>query len=390
MKLVSIVGARPQFVKIAPVCRAIAAHNLAGGEPIEDVIVHTGQHYDPGMSDVFFEELQIPRADFHLDVGSAPHGVQTARMMEGIESLLLEAGADAVVVYGDTNSTIAGALAAAKMHVPVVHVEAGLRSFNRRMPEEINRVATDHISDLLLAPTPTAMRHLKTEHLDARSAFTGDVMLDAVRHNLATAEVRSRVLAEFDLANGSYGVVTLHRAENTSGARLRAALELLNAVADRGISLVFPVHPRTRAALAAVSDGWIAHPRLRLIPVLGYLDMLWLVRNARLVLTDSGGLQKEALFLGSPCITLRDETEWPETVEAGGNVIAGLDPQRVLDAVSRILSVRRDGPPLTCASNNGLATVMPQTGSSRRSRASWRIIGRVHRLQRRQPDGVPA
>lgn len=342
MKLVSIVGARPQFVKIAPVCRAIAAHNLAGGEPIEDVIVHTGQHYDPGMSDVFFEELQIPRADFHLDVGSAPHGVQTARMMEGIESLLLEAGADAVVVYGDTNSTIAGALAAAKMHVPVVHVEAGLRSFNRRMPEEINRVATDHISDLLLAPTPTAMRHLKTEHLDARSAFTGDVMLDAVRHNLATAEVRSRVLAEFDLANGSYGVVTLHRAENTSGARLRAALELLNAVADRGISLVFPVHPRTRAALAAVNDGWIAHPRLRLIPVLGYLDMLWLVRNARLVLTDSGGLQKEALFLGSPCITLRDETEWPETVEAGGNVIAGLDPQRVLDAVSRIVSVRRD------------------------------------------------
>ncbi|MGQ0430512.1 MAG: non-hydrolyzing UDP-N-acetylglucosamine 2-epimerase [Gammaproteobacteria bacterium] len=334
MKLVSVVGARPQFVKIAPVCRAIAAHNAEGGARIEDLIVHTGQHYDPGMSDVFFDELDIPRASHHLGVGSGPHGAQTARMMQGIESLLLEQRPGAVVVYGDTNSTIAGALAAAKLHVPVVHVEAGLRSFNRRMPEEINRIATDHISDLLLAPTPTAMRHLQSEQLGERSVFTGDVMLDAVRHNLALAEARSRAVDELGLEPGAYGVVTLHRAENTSAARLRMALDLLNAVAARGMPLVFPVHPRTQAMLAGGIEGWRPHANLRLVAVLGYLDMLQLVRHAQLVLTDSGGLQKEALFLGTPCITLRDETEWTETVEAGGNVVTGLNESRVLKAVA--------------------------------------------------------
>jgi UDP-N-acetylglucosamine 2-epimerase len=341
-RLVSVVGARPQFVKIAPVCRAITAHNAGGGPPIEDVIVHTGQHYDPGMSDVFFDELQIPRAGYHLGVGSGPHGAQTARMLVGIESLLRELKPGAIVVYGDTNSTIAGALAAAKLHLPVVHVEAGLRSFNRRMPEEINRIATDHISDLLLAPTPTAMRHLQSEHLGDRSVFTGDVMLDAVRHNLVLAESRSRVLETLGLVPGGYGVVTLHRAENTGADRLRAALELLNAAAAQGPPLVFPVHPRTRAMLAGAAGGWRAHADLRLVEVLGYLDMLRLVRHARVVLTDSGGLQKEALFLGAPCITLRDETEWPETVEAGGNVVAGLDAARVLAALAQA-GARRGG-----------------------------------------------
>ena len=335
MRLLSVVGARPQFVKIAPVCRAIEAHNSAGGEPVEDLIVHTGQHYDPGMSDVFFEELQIPRARFHLGVGSGPHGAQTARMLEGIESLLLEHHPDAMVVYGDTNSTIAGALAAAKLHVPVVHVEAGLRSFNRAMPEEINRIATDHMSDLLLAPTPTAMRHLQAERLADRAVFTGDVMLDAVRHNLELAATRSRVLSQLGLEPGGYAVVTLHRAENTTGERLELALEILNAVADSGLTLIFPVHPRTRAMLDKGVGRWQPHPRLKLVAVLGYLDMLWAVHHARLVLTDSGGLQKEALFLGSPCITLREETEWLETVEAGGNVVTGLDAERVMAAVHR-------------------------------------------------------
>lgn len=335
VKLVSVVGARPQFVKIAPVCRAIAAHNAAGGEPIRDLIVHTGQHYDPGMSDVFFEELQIPRASFHLGVGSGSHGAQTARMLEGIEALLLEHRPDAMVVYGDTNSTIAGALAAAKLHVPVVHVEAGLRSFNRRMPEEVNRIATDHMADLLLAPTPTAMRHLEAERLGERAVFTGDVMLDAVRHNLAIASNRSRVLADLGLEPGAYGVVTLHRAENTTGRWLRAALDLVNEVAAGGLPLVFPVHPRTGNLLNAGVDGWSAHPRLRLAPVLGYLDMLWLVHHSKLVLTDSGGLQKEALFLGAPCITLREETEWLETVESGGNVVTGLDRAKVMAAVAK-------------------------------------------------------
>ena len=335
MKVVSVVGARPQFVKIAPVCRAIAAHNGRGETPIEDVIVHTGQHYDPGMSDVFFDELEIPRANHDLGVGSGPHGEQTARMMTGIETLLLDLKPGAVVVYGDTNSTLAGALAAAKLHVPVVHVEAGLRSFNRRMPEEINRIATDHISDLLLAPTPAALHHLRSEQLDDRSVFTGDVMLDAVRHNLAIAESRSRILDHLGLESGGYGVVTLHRAENTTGSRLRAALDLLNAVAARGTTLVFPVHPRTQAMLEGGIAGWAAHRKLRLVPVLGYLDMLRLVRHAAVVLTDSGGLQKESLFLGTPCVTLRDETEWPETVAAGGNVLTGLDPASVIEAVGQ-------------------------------------------------------
>lgn len=336
MKLVSIVGARPQFVKIAPICRAIASHNTGGGEPIEDLIIHTGQHYDPGMSDVFFEELEIPRAHVDLGVGSGSHAIQTAGMLNGIESILLEVTPDAVIVYGDTNSTIAGALAATKLHIPVAHVEAGLRSFNRRMPEEVNRIATDHVSDLLLAPTPTAMQHLRSEGLGDRSVFTGDVMLDAVRHNHGIAASRSRILEAFGLDAGSYGVVTLHRAENTAGAQLRRALDLLNEVAAQGLTLIFPVHPRTQAQLTVGVEGWSSHARLRLVPVLGYLDMLWLVGNARVVLTDSGGLQKETLFLGTPCLTLREETEWPETVESGGNVVTGLDPAKVLNALSRL------------------------------------------------------
>jgi UDP-N-acetylglucosamine 2-epimerase len=336
MKFVSIVGARPQFVKIAPVCRAVTRHNVAGGVPIEDLIVHTGQHYDPGMSDVFFEELEIPRAHVDLGVGSGPHGAQTAQMLMGIESVLQQVRPDVAVVYGDTNSTIAGALAAAKLHVPVAHVEAGLRSFNRRMPEEVNRVATDHIADLLLAPTPTAMRHLESENLGKRAVFTGDVMLDAVRHNLGIAAVRSRILSELALDRGSYGVVTLHRAENTTASKLGLALQILNGIAAQGLQLVFPVHPRTSNQLAQGLDGWSAHENLRLVPVLGYLDMLWLVHNARCVITDSGGLQKEALFLGTPCVTLRGETEWPETVESGGNVVTGLDLTRVSDALARL------------------------------------------------------
>lgn len=359
MRLISVVGARPQFVKIAPVCRAIAAHNARGDRPIEDLIVHTGQHYDPGMSDVFFDELQIPRATFHLGVGSGSHGVQTARMLEGIEALLLEHRPDAVVVYGDTNSTIAGALAAVKLHVPVVHVEAGLRSFNRGMPEEINRVATDHVSDLLLAPTPTAMRHLEAERLADRAVFTGDVMLDAVRHNLGLAAAGSRILAQLALESGTYGVVTLHRAENTTGTSLRAALDILNGVAASGLPLVFPVHPRTGNLIKAGIAGWRPHAGLKLVPALGYLDMLWLVHHARLVLTDSGGLQKEALFLGTPCVTLREETEWIETVEAGGNIVTGLDAARVADAMGRHAATpagpRAGSPDLTAWFGDGRA-----------------------------------
>jgi UDP-GlcNAc3NAcA epimerase len=333
MRIVSIVGARPQFVKLAPVRRAIERHNAAAAEPIDEVLVHTGQHYDPGMSDVFFDELDLPRAAVDLGVGSGSHARQTAKMLEGIETLLTERRPDAVVVYGDTNSTVAGALAAVKLHIRVVHVEAGLRSFNRAMPEEINRIATDHISDLLLAPTPTAMRNLDAERLAGRAVHTGDVMYDAVLQVRARAKERSNVLARLGLEDASYGVVTLHRAENTTADQLRHILRVLDEVARDYLPLVFPVHPRTTHMLASELAGHAPGPRLKLIEPLGYLDMMRLVDGARLVLTDSGGLQKEAFFLGTPCVTLRGETEWVETVEAGGNVVTGLDRDRVLAAV---------------------------------------------------------
>ena len=337
MRIVSIVGARPQFVKLAPVCRAIERHNTTGGDRIEDCIVHTGQHYDRGMSAVFFEELAIPRAAVELGVGSGTHGQQTARMLERIEALLQKQRPDAVVVYGDTNSTVAGALAASKLHIKVAHVEAGLRSFNRLMPEEINRVATDHMSDLLLAPTPTAMRNLEQERLGERAVFTGDVMYDAVLHARERATGRSSVLERMGVNPYGYGVVTLHRAENTTAPELRRVLTALNEVARRHLPLLFPVHPRTARMLRDELHDWSAVATLRLVEPFGYLDMMRLVDAARLVLTDSGGLQKEAFFLGCPCITLRNETEWVETVEAGGNVVTGIEAEPVLAAVSRWL-----------------------------------------------------
>jgi UDP-GlcNAc3NAcA epimerase len=332
MRIMSIVGARPQFVKLAAVSRAIARKNAQGGR-LEDLIVHTGQHYDPGMSDVFFEELEIPQPAVDLEIGSGSHGAQTARMLEGIERLLLERKVDAVVVYGDTNSTVAGALAAAKLHVPVVHVEAGLRSFNRTMPEELNRIATDHLADVLLAPTPTAMQNLANEGLAQRTTFTGDVMLDAVRYNRALARERSRILEALRLKERGYSVVTLHRADNTEPGQLRPLLDVLNELADGGAPMVFPVHPRTRKVIDTALSGWKPAANFRLIDPLGYLDMLRLVDAADVVLTDSGGLQKEAFFVGRPCITLRTETEWVETVEAGGNLVVGADRSRILEAM---------------------------------------------------------
>lgn len=332
MRIMSIVGARPQFVKLAAISRAVSRAAQRGVD-LEDFIVHTGQHYDPGMSDVFFSELAIPSPNVDLEIGSGSHGVQTARMLEGIEELLVTQRPAAVVVYGDTNSTVAGALAAAKLHVPIVHVEAGLRSFNRRMPEEVNRVATDHMADLLLAPTPAAMRNLRTEGLESRSIVTGDVMLDAVQHALTLAALRSDVLQSLKLARAGFAMVTIHRADNTEPEVLAGLLQALNDLAAGGFQLVFPVHPRTQKVIDTALPDWRPAPGVRLIPPLGYLDTLQLLSSAKFVLTDSGGLQKEAFFVGCPCVTLREETEWVETVEAGGNVLAGSDPQRIRAAV---------------------------------------------------------
>ena len=335
MKIVSIVGARPQFVKLAPLARAIYAHNRdkGKGNSIEHIIVHSGQHYDAGMSDVFFDELQIPKPDYNLKIGSGSHGWQTGRMLESLDELLSNLAPDRVVIYGDTNSTLAGALAAVKRHYRLIHVEAGLRSFNHRMPEEINRIVADHVCDVLLAPTQTAVDNLKMENLAQRTVFTGDVMYDTVLFNSQLAEQRSNVLVRMGLTPGSYGIVTIHRAENTGASQLRNILDTLNTISSKQFRLVFPIHPRTRACLDDQLREWQANAQLQLIEPQGYLDMLKLVANARVVLTDSGGLQKEAFFLNRPCITLREETEWVETVTGGGNIVCGTQTDAVLKAV---------------------------------------------------------
>ena len=352
MKLISIVGARPQFVKIAPVCRAIESHNRevsgqsADKPPLEHLIIHTGQHYDNNMSDVFFDELKLPRADFNLNIGSGPHGQQTGRMLEKIEQVLLETQPDAVIIYGDTNSTVAGALAAAKLHIPVAHVEAGLRSFNRHMPEEINRIAADHISDVLLAPTPTAVTNLETENLAAKTRFTGDIMYDAVLFNRELAKQHDSILQRFNVASGDYGLVTVHRAENTDdNSRLDKLLTAFNEIAASGLKLIFSLHPRTAKQLSSTFPQWKPHSNLQLTEPVGYLDVLCLLTRARVALTDSGGLQKEAFFVGCPCVTLRDETEWVETLTGEGNVLTGADTGKIIDAVGHWQKRFPNGPP---------------------------------------------
>lgn len=325
MKIVSIVGARPQFIKCATVSRELRKLAI-------EVLVHTGQHYDNNMSDVFFRDLDLPQPDYHLGVGSGPHGWQTGEMLGRIEEVLLAEAPDYVLVYGDTNSTMAGALAAAKLHVPVAHVEAGLRSYNREMPEEINRVLTDHISTLLFCPTETAVRNLAQEGITRSVHLVGDVMYDAALKFAELARERSTIMAELNLQPRKYLLATIHRAENADvEANLRNILAGLSRTEER---VVFPVHPRTRKHL----NQWNltksqTSNQLQFLHPVGYLDMLMLEQHARMILTDSGGVQKEAYFLGVPCITLRQETEWVETVETGWNIIAGTDPVQISSAV---------------------------------------------------------
>lgn len=325
LKVLTVVGARPQFIKAAPVSRVLR-------EQHQEVLVHTGQHYDATLSAVFFDELNIPRPDYNLGVGSGPHGAQTGAMLVGIEKVLLEEQPDAVLVYGDTNSTLAGALAAAKLYIPVAHIEAGLRSFNRRMPEEINRVLTDHVARWLFCPTQTAVKNLSAEGVTAGVWNVGDVMVDALNQHLPLARSRSDVLARLGLEAGDYYLMTLHRPINTDDpARLGG---ILRAVGELDRTVVFPIHPRTAHALEATALA--APPRVRLIPPVGYLDMLVLESSACRILTDSGGVQKEAYLLGVPCVTLREETEWVETVEAGWNQLVGADPAAIQAAVNRL------------------------------------------------------
>ena len=354
MRIVTIVGARPQFVKLAPVSRAMKVSGENHGCVIEDIIVHTGQHYDASMSDIFFEQLDIPKPNVNLNIGSGTHGMQTARMLESIENVLVQHSPELVVVYGDTNSTLAGALAAAKLNIPIAHIEAGLRSFDRNMPEEVNRIVADHLSQLLLAPTQTAVENLASENLAARAVFVGDVMYDAVLFNQQIAAAKSSILEDLNLGVSSFAVATLHRAANTDTDRLANLLQALNELAEKVMPLVFAVHPRTRSRIATACPEWVCNSRIKLVDPLSYLDILRLIERADLVLTDSGGLQKEAYFLATPCITLREETEWPETVESGWNTLAGCDVERILSAADRFAGAASIDPNSRLGAEDGL------------------------------------
>jgi UDP-GlcNAc3NAcA epimerase len=328
LKIARVVGARPQFVKAAILSKALRAT-----QEIENVMVHTGQHYDADMSGVFFEELEIPVPKHQLHVGSGSHGRQTGRMLEGLERVFELENPDWVLLLGDTNSTIAGALAATKLHVPVAHVEAGLRSFNRRIPEEINRVLTDHASDLLFAPTRLAVTNLLQEGIDGvRVHLVGDVMYDAALYYGSRAERKSTVLERLKLSEKNYLLATIHRPENTdSPEKLRSILRGLSRIAME-LPVIFPLHPRTRGVVCGYADLAEAAKGIRLIDPVGYLDMTMLERNARLIATDSGGIQKEAFFFSVPCVTLRTETEWQELVDMGWNRVAPPDGPDVVSA----------------------------------------------------------
>lgn len=327
MNIITIVGARPQFIKAAAVSAALAAFGV-----IRERLLHTGQHFDDNMSDVFFRELGIPAPAWNLGIGGGTHGAMTGAQIGAIERVLLDEKPDAVLLYGDTNSTLAGALAASKLHIPVAHVEAGLRSFNRRMPEEINRVLTDHVSHWLFAPTQGAVEHLRREGIEGRSVHrVGDVMYDAALHFSAVARERTQRHPLFARLGGRpFVLATVHRAENTDvPQRLDVVLAALAALTSR-IDVVWPLHPRTRKVLEQRGLQTVSGERLHVVEPLGYLDMLELEQGAQMVVTDSGGVQKETFFFGRPCVTLRDETEWVELVDAGWNRLA---PPTSVDAV---------------------------------------------------------
>lgn len=323
MKILTVIGARPQFIKAAAVSNILR-------KSFSEIIVHTGQHYDPNMSDVFFDELNIPKPNYHLEIGSGNHGAQTGAMLIEIEKVLLIEKPDFVLVYGDTNSTLAGALAASKLLIPVIHVEAGLRSFNKAMPEEQNRIATDHLADILFVPTQTAVNNLKNEGITNGVVNIGDVMYDAILHFTPIANEKSKVLKNLNIAPNSYSLCTIHRAENTNDInRLKNICEALNECEHK---IILPLHPRTLKYLGEY--GIKLDKKITVIDPVGYLDMLQLEKNALKIITDSGGVQKEAYFMKKPCITMRDQTEWVETVESGWNVIVGADKNKIKDAIN--------------------------------------------------------
>ena len=335
IQIITIIGARPQFIKASVVSRAIAAHNRTGRKPnINEYILHTGQHYDRNMNDVFFQVLGLKKPEWRLQCGgTTSHAKMLAEMLVGIEKALIARRPDYVLVYGDTNSTLAGALAASQLHIPVLHVEAGLRSYNKRMPEETNRILTDHLSSMLFCPTSQAVRNLVKENMTEGLFNTGDVMYDAALQFGKVATEKSEILATLGLQSKKFRLCTVHRAENTDDPeRLTQIILALTAIASPDCPVILPLHPRTKVCLKnfQLYATIATNPSLRLIEPVDYLDMLMLEKNAATILTDSGGVQKEAYFYRTPCITLRDETEWMETVHAGWNQIAGFQTEKIV------------------------------------------------------------
>lgn len=337
IRILTVIGARPQIIKAAAISRAIKEHF---SDRIEEKILHTGQHYDANMSQVFFDELGIPAPDYNLGVGSGTHGAQTAKMIEGIEKVLTSEHFDGIILYGDTNSTLAGAVAAAKLHVPVFHIEAGLRSFNMTMPEEQNRIVCDHLSSILFAPTQTAIDNLEAEGLTSSKAEfnggkkrvvinSGDVMYDNALYFSRLAEEKSIVLKDYDIVAGEYVLATVHRDFNTDDPdRIGSIFKALSDIADRdGIPVILPLHPRTRKYLPDTLSK-----RIRIIPPASFFDILVLEKNAGIVMTDSGGVQKEAFFFGKPCVILRPETEWIEILQHNAGILADADYDRIIQA----------------------------------------------------------
>lgn len=382
IKIVTIIGARPQFIKAVPISRAIEKHNIENKKPeIKEIVVHTGQHYDLNMSQIFFDQLEIPEPKYHLKTGSGSHGQMTGRMLTKIENVLHKENPDWVLVYGDTNSTLAGALAAVKLHIPVAHVEAGLRSFNRRMPEEINRVVTDHISNLLFCPTETAVNNLRREgfknvlnttnstnliNIDNPLILNvGDVMFDAFLVFKNQALEKSRILLNLGLRSESYCLATVHRQENTDDpTRLYNIFSAFEKLACKECPFIIPLHPRTRKIIKKSKFDIDKNPYVKIVMPVNYLDIVALECSSRVILTDSGGIQKEAYFAKVPCITLRDETEWVETVESGWNYLAGTDTQSIIKAFNTVTKSELNVPPNLFGDGNASTHILRHLISS--------------------------